>query len=178
MMKIGKTKLEAVIGNIAAMEVDAVVNPSNNMLWMGGGASASIRKNGGDSIESDALTRAPADIGSAVCTSAGTLKARWVIHAVLCDQDLVTNEKNIRQATGAVFREAETLKCTSIALPMLNTGEYDVEIHTAAAIMVDVTVNYLVTANKSLVRVVFAADKDSIKDIFSHALREKFTRHG
>ncbi|MFC1692873.1 macro domain-containing protein [Candidatus Latescibacterota bacterium] len=177
-MKIGKTHIDVFYGDIAALNVEAVVNPANNMLWIGGGFSGIIRKNGGKSIETEALALAPADIGSAVVTGAGDLKARWVIHAVVSGQDLVVHEESIRKTMGACYSKANEIGCTSIALPMLNARTLDVEIHKAAHLMIEETINYLVNENKTLVSVVFVEYPEEMKDIFKTTLRGMFSHHG
>lgn len=177
-MKIGKTRLEVFHGEVTGPDVEAVVNPANTMLWMGGGTSAVIRKAGGETIEKEALVKAPAEIGNVVVTGGGTLKSRWVFHAVITDQDLSTNEKFIQQTILACYKKADEIRCKSIAVPLLNSIEYDVEIHIAAHAIIEETVDYLVRENSSLERVVFIECGETEKDIFTTALYEKFTKHG
>ena len=178
-MIIGKTRLEIYNGDIVEADVDAVVNPANNMLWMGGGVSASIRKAGGESIEKEAIGKAPIEIGSATVTGAGSLKQRWVIHAVISGQDLVTDEESIRRAVQSCCVRADEINCTSIAIPLLNSISLDIEIHVAAQIIVDETVDYLLKGNTSIGRVIFVEPDETLKEnIFKNTLQEKFTRHG
>ena len=177
-MKIGKTKLEVVCGDITGISVEAVVNPANDMLWMGGGVSSQIRKAGGDSIEQEALAKAPAAIGDAVVTDAGDLHARKVIHAVVTGQDLVATEPAIRGAVTSSLKQADSLHCTSIAIPMLTTDISHIEVHIAACIIVEETVNYLINNNKSLEYVVFVEKDETIRDIINNVLMEMFTKHG
>ena len=177
-MKIGKTRLEVIYCGITKTDAEAVVNPANNMLWMGGGISSEIRKAGGKSIEKEALSKAPAEVGSAVVTSGGDMKARWIIHAVISGQDLTTNEQSIRSAVRACCIKANEINCKSVAIPLLNSATFDLEIHIAANIIVDETVNYLIKENNSLEHVVFVETDDKIKSIFKKALMEKFTKHG
>ena len=169
-MKIGKTRLEVLTGDITKADTEAVVNPANNMLWTGGGISAAIRKAGGESIESEALSRAPAEIGSAVVTGGGALNARHVL--------LSTNEKFISRAVRACYEKADEIHCKSIAMPLLDSGAFDVEIHLAAHIIVDETVDYFIKENSSIERIVFVEHDEKTKDIFSNALYDKFSKHG
>ena len=177
-MKTGKTRLEVLTGDITKADTEAVVNPANNMLWTGGGISAAIRKAGGESIESEALSKAPAEIGSAVVTGGGALEARWVLHAVIFGQDLSTNEEFIRRAVRACYEKAGEIHCKSIAMPLLDSGAFDVEVHLAAHIIVDETVDYFIKENSSIERIVFVEHDEKTKDIFSNALYDKFSKHG
>ena len=111
-MKIGKTHVEVSGEKIAKLDVNGIVNPANNMLWMGGGISSEIRKAGGKSIEEEALNKAPAETGDAVVTGAGDLKARWIIHAVISGQDLTVNEATLLKwlkKTGDFVKKEEPL---------------------------------------------------------------------
>ena len=177
-MKIGKAKIAVFYGDITKVDAEALINPANNMLWMGGGVSSAIRKAGGDSIEAEALSNAPAEIGSAVVTAAGDMKARWVIHAVISGQDLSTDVESIRRAARACFAKVNEIGCTSIAVPLLNTVDFDIEIHVAARIIVDEMVDFLINENKSLVHVVLVEHDGSLKNVFIETLQGKFSKHG
>jgi len=176
-MKIGKTRLEIVRVNIAELDVEGIVNPANNMLWMGGGISSEIRKAGGDSIETEALEKAPSDIGEAVVTGAGSLKARWIIHAVISNQNLSASEEAIRKAVTACLSKASKIGCKSLAFPVLALGTHDLEVHVIINITIDETVKYLVNEKHSLKYVVFVDRDESIREIFNTALLKKFTKH-
>ena len=176
-MKIGKTRLKVVGVNIAELDVEAIVNPANNMLWMGGGISSEIRKAGGDSIETEAMKKAPSDIGEAVVTGAGKLNARWIIHAVISEQNITTSEKAIRKAVTSCLSKANEIGCKSLAFPMLTLGAHDLEMHIVTNITVDETVKYLVNEKHSLENVVFVDRDKGIREIFNMTLLEKFTKH-
>lgn len=177
-MKIGKTMLEVLCAHITEVPVEAVVNPANDMLWMGGGVSALIRKVGGDTIESEALKKAPAVVGDAVVTGAGSMKVRWIIHAVISGQDLVATESSIRKAMRASLIQANAVGCSSLAIPMLTTEISHIEIHIVARSIVEETVHYLTQENKSLNYTVFVDHDESVRDIIDRALLEIFTKHG
>ena len=178
-MRIGKTKIEVAAQDISSVTVNAIVNPANTMLWMGGGVSSQLRKAGGASIETEALAKAPAELGSAVVTGAGKLGVRWIIHAVITDQNLEVTEPALRKAVRSSLKAADSLSCSSLALPLL-VGDFfaHFEIHVAARIIVEETVNYLVNENKTIEHVVFVEQKRDIRDIFERALLEMFTKHG
>lgn len=175
-MKIGRTKLETVSGDITKLAVDAIVNPANTMLWTGGGISARIRHEGGASIETEALSKAPAAIGSAVVTTAGTLPSKHVIHAVICGQDLATDENAIRSATEASLKKADAMHLSSLAIPLIDSASFDVEIHVAARSIVDVAVRYLVDMKTTLDRVVFVEHDEELRGVFDSALNDVFTK--
>lgn len=130
-------KVKVVQGDITDMEVDAIVNAANNHLWMGAGVAGAIKGKGGEEIEDEAMKQAPISVGQAVVTSAGKLKAKYVIHAAVMGQDLMTNEGNIKNATLNSLKKAEELKIKSIAFPAFGTGVGGFSTDKCAQIMLD-----------------------------------------
>jgi O-acetyl-ADP-ribose deacetylase len=152
----GGTLLEVIHGDITECSVDAVVNAANNYLWMGAGVAGAIKRKGGQVIEDEAVRQGPIPVGEAIVTSAGALKARYVIHAAAMGQDLVTNAEMIRQATINSLKRAMERRLESIALPALGTGVGGFPVHEAAQVMVEATCSALQNApQNSLKRVVF-----------------------
>src|SRR5512135_2970091 len=96
---IDKKILEVIKGDITAQETDAIVNAANNHLWMGGGVAGAIKRNGGEVIEEEAVAKGPIDVGKVILTSAGSLKAKYVLHAAVMGQDLHTDAVKIQAAT-------------------------------------------------------------------------------
>ncbi|MEM1627399.1 MAG: macro domain-containing protein [Sulfolobaceae archaeon] len=115
--------VEVVIGDITEMEVDAIVNPANEYLIMGGGVAGAIKRKGGEEIEKEALKHSPIPIGKAIATTAGKLKAKFVIHAptVKTPGGSSTIEW-VKMATEAAISEARRLKVKSIAFPLMGAG--------------------------------------------------------
>lgn len=121
-MRIGNTEIKIIQGDITDLRVDAIVNAANNKLVMGGGVAGAIKRKGGKIIEDEALKKGPIKIGGAVSTSAGSLPAKYVIHAATMGMDFKTDEEKIRNSCANALKEAERLKLTSIALPALGCG--------------------------------------------------------
>jgi len=78
-------------GDITTLEVDAIINPANSYGYMGGGVAGAIKEIGGQEIETEAVAKAPIPIGSAVITTAGSLKAKHIIHAPTMEQPSCLN---------------------------------------------------------------------------------------
>jgi O-acetyl-ADP-ribose deacetylase (regulator of RNase III) len=169
---VGKTTLEIVVGDIAALEVDAVVNAANNQLWMGSGVAGAIKRVGGQIIEEEAMRQGPIEPGDAVATTGGDLKAKWVIHAAVMGQDLRTDANLIAQCTSRVLEIADgAISVRSIALPALGTGVGGFPIYACASIMVGRVRAYLDEHRRSsLRRVVFCAYDDVGMAAFKNAL--------
>ena len=144
---------------------------------MGGGVSASIRHASGKSVEDEAASHAPAQIGDAIVTGGGSSQAGHIIHAVVSGQDLVSSESAVEKAIAEAVRTADDKMCTSIAIPLPVTEHGGIEIHRLARLCVKVLVDYLVNENKNLTRCVFVdANKDN-SAIIRESLMEMFSSH-
>ncbi len=115
-------EISIIQGDIAEQETDAIVNAANNHLWMGSGVAGAIKRKGGDEIEKEAVKKGPIEIGDAIATTAGKLKAKYVIHAAGMGQDLATSAMIVRKTTTASLKVADDLKLKSIAFPAIGTG--------------------------------------------------------
>lgn len=148
-------KIELFRGDITQLEADALVNAANNHLWMGAGVAGAIRRAGGSRIEAEAVSRGPIAVGEAVVTTAGSLRAQYVIHAAVMGPDLATDAEKIRLATRNSLLQAAELGIESIAFPALGTGVGGFPVAECARIMIDEVLAYP-SGETSLKKVVFA----------------------
>jgi O-acetyl-ADP-ribose deacetylase len=160
-------EVEVVEGDIAELDVDAVANAANNELWMGAGVAGAIKRAGGSGIEAEAVAQGPIEVGEAVATSGGSLKARNVIHGAVMGQDLRTDADLLRKTTRRVLEVADEVGARSLALPAFGTGVGGFPLDECAAIMVDEVSSY---EPQSLERVVFAVFGDDAETAFRDAL--------
>ena len=123
-------------GDICDLEVDAIVNPANVTLWMSTGVAGAIKRRGGDAIEFAAVRQAPVALGDAIVTEAGTLGARWIIHAVSLDHERRTSASAIERAVRSALARARELGVETLALPALGTGVGGFPLDEAARITV------------------------------------------
>lgn len=175
MISVSGVALEIVRGDITEEDVDAIVNAANNHFWMGAGVAGAIKKKGGDKIEVEATAQGPVDVGCAVITSGGKLKARQVIHAAGMGQDLRTNVGKVAAATRSSLDLAVENSLTSIALPAIGTGVGGLSIEAAAKAMIDVTVDRLLSDTKPLACVRFVLLDESGFDAYRSYLTAKFS---
>lgn len=126
------------IGDITEEDVDAIVNPSNSLGIMGGGVALAIKKKGGEIIEEEAKRKAPIPVGKAVATTAGKLKAKYVIHATTMEMPAEKiGIENVKKATRAALECAKEIKAKKIAFPGMGTGVGGVDKKQAAKIMIE-----------------------------------------
>ncbi len=156
-------KIVIVKGDITEMEVDAIVNPANTHLLMGGGVAGAIRRKGGEDIQREALRKSPINIGEAVETTAGNLKAKYVIHApTVRSPGGRSNPEFVRKAVRAAIRKAEELGLRSIAFPAMGAGIGGVPVDIA----VKITLEEALMSN--LDKVILVAWSDEDFRIFRH----------
>ncbi|HYN74690.1 MAG TPA: O-acetyl-ADP-ribose deacetylase [Candidatus Limnocylindria bacterium] len=118
-------------GDIADAAVDAVVNAANSSLMGGGGVDGAIHRRGGPQIlEACRALRAGSlaeglPVGQAVATTAGNLRARWVIHTV---GPVFSVEQDRTHLLASAFREclqvADAIGAESVAFPAISAGVY------------------------------------------------------
>ncbi len=120
--RVGTTTIRLYLGNIAEYDGDAVANAANDRLWMGSGVAGALKRKGGDEIEIEAMRLGPIPRGNVVCTGGGRLKAKFVIHAAVMGQDLVTSGEIIREATKNVLALCDDRNMRRVALPAFGTG--------------------------------------------------------
>ncbi len=110
-------------GDITRAKVDAIVNPANSLMIMGGGVAGAIRRAGGEEIEREARRYAPVPVGRAVATGAGRLPAKYVIHAPTMERPAMRIPlENAVKATRAALEEATRIGARSIAFPAMGAG--------------------------------------------------------
>jgi O-acetyl-ADP-ribose deacetylase (regulator of RNase III) len=160
-------RLEVVEGDITALEVDAIANAANNALWMGAGVAGAIKRAGGEEIEREAVAQGPIEVGGAVATGAGRLRAKHVVHGAVMGQDLRTNEELVRRTTESCLALADELGCRSLALPAFGTGVGGFPLDDCARIMVETARAH---EPSSLELVVFAVFGDDARGAFEAAL--------
>jgi O-acetyl-ADP-ribose deacetylase (regulator of RNase III) len=110
-------------GDITKVVADAIVNPANSLMIMGGGVAGAIRRAGGSEIEEEARRHAPVPVGKAVATGAGRLRAKYVIHAPTMERPAMTIPlENAVKATRAALEVARDLDIKSVAFPAMGAG--------------------------------------------------------
>ena len=168
-MKIRNTGIRIIQGDITGLEVDAIVNAANNELVMGGGVAGAIKRKGGKGIEGEAVKKGPIEIGGAVSTSAGSLPAKYVIHAATMGLDFKTDEARIRSSCANALKEAEKLNVSSIAFPALGCGVGGFPEIGAAKIMAQEVLRHIWFdfPDSSLKEITFALFNKSAYDIFN-----------
>ena len=131
-------------GDITEQDIDAIVNAANHTLLGGGGVDGAIHRRGGPEILAECQKirkeKYPDGLptGQAVATTAGRLKARWVIHTV---GPRYAESKDKSQLLADCFRNslavADELRAATVAFPAISTGVYRWPVDDAARLALE-----------------------------------------
>ena len=170
--KLGPYTIEVVKGDITKLGVDAIVNPANSLMIMGGGVAGAIKRVGGYEIEVEARRYAPVPVGEAIVTSAGKLSAKYIIHAPTMERPAMrTTVDKVRAAVRAALRKASELGVTSIAFPGMGTGVGGLDPNEAAKVMVEEITKYLSRGLIKPSRIILVAYDDTLYQAFLNAVK-------
>lgn len=176
-VKIGDCKVELVKGDITRLKADAIVNAANSWLKHGGGVAGAIVREGGRIIqeESDRIVRerGPIKVGGAVYTSAGSLKAKYIIHTVGPRMGEDDEDEKLRNATLNSLKLAEQLSLSSIVLPAVSTGIFGYPKDRCAQVMLKAIKDYILSGGRLKEIMLCLYDEETYR-IFEEALWKIF----
>lgn len=133
-------KIEALRADIAALEVDAIVNAANRALAGGGGVDGAIHRAAGAAELHAACARlGGCETGDAKATPGFGLKARWIIHTVgpVWHGGTRGEEELLASCYRRSLEVADELGATSVAFPAISTGVYGYPPPAAARVAVE-----------------------------------------
>jgi O-acetyl-ADP-ribose deacetylase (regulator of RNase III) len=156
--------VRVVRGDLTESDADAIVNAANSYLQHGGGVAAAIVRKGGKVIqeESDRIGYVP--VGGAALTSGGSLKARYVIHAVGPMWGEGNEDEKLQKAVRSVLSLAAEQKFSSFAMPAISAGIFGFPKDRCARIIVKEIARFLSENTSSLKQAdIVLMDPDIIK---------------
>lgn len=134
--RFGEAALELVEDDITRESVDAIVNAANERLACGGGVDGAVHQAGGPSIMAECRRIGGCPTGHVVSTTAGTLFAKRVLHAV--GPIWRGGQNGEPELLASCYREALTLAeregLESVAFPSISTGVYGYPVDQAARV--------------------------------------------
>jgi O-acetyl-ADP-ribose deacetylase len=162
---------EAILGDITALAVDAIVNAANTTLLGGGGVDGAIHRAAGPELLAECRTLGGCPTGEARITAGYRLKARHVIHAVgpVWRGGGAGEDGLLAGCYRHALALAQAHGLRSIAFPAISTGIYGFPKPRAAAIAVAETRGFL--ARETIVeRVLFACFDDATLALYASEL--------
>lgn len=156
-------------GEIAELEVDAVVVAATESLFMTAGAATSVKRRAGAEVERAAVEQGPIPPGTAVATSGGELPAPYVIHAVAVGHDRIADARTLESAVRAALAFAVPLQLRRIAVAPLGIEHGAFAPDEAATVLVPTIID--AARDTPIESVVLAASHASEVQALSDAVR-------
>jgi O-acetyl-ADP-ribose deacetylase (regulator of RNase III) len=167
------TQLELLEGDITELDVEAIVNPANEDLQLGGGISGVIRTKGGPAVQEECDRIGHTPVGTAVMTGAGDLAVRQIIHAVGPRMGEGDEDRKLAAAVRSSLALADRNGLKSMAIPAISTGIFGFPIDRCARILLTEVHRYLQGGTK-LERVVVCLFGEEAFNVFRRELRRGF----
>ena len=156
---IGPSSLTIVFGDLTTSQADVLVSSDNDMLTMGGGVSAAILRAGGEAILLDASKKIPAEVGDVLVTTAGTLPAKHVFHAITIGEGVLDAREIVRRATRKCLNLIDVLGLSSIAFPAIGAGSAGFAYDDVAVEMADVIAEQLRCGSRAIEVTIYLLDR-------------------
>lgn len=137
-VKINDRKIRLIRGDITDLDVDAFVYYAQPNLVLGSGFGGAIASRGGAKIQEELKQCGTLSVGDAVVTSAGNLKARYIIHAVGPRFHEEETERKLRTTMENALRRAEEKGIQRLAVPAMGAGFFRVPLETCSRITLEV----------------------------------------
>lgn len=141
---IGSSTLSIEFGDITTSRADVIVSSDDSDLSMGGGVSAAILRAAGQSLLLEAAKHIPVQLGDVVVTSAGSLPAKHVFHAITIGDSDSAGKAIAAATTARALSLVRSLGLKSIAFPAIGAGVArfaleDVAVEMTEAIVADLS---------------------------------------
>jgi O-acetyl-ADP-ribose deacetylase (regulator of RNase III) len=169
------TKITFEKGDITEKWADAIVNPANTDLVLDAGIAGAILRKGGGRIQEECERIGPIPLGEAVVTTAGSLKAFYVIHAAVIAPGGQATADSIRQATHNTLLHTEGKAFKTLAFPALGTGAAGFPMEQCAEIMIKEVLEHLKTRS-SLETIYFVLFDDAALAAFEETYKKATVR--
>ncbi|XP_028404138.1 core histone macro-H2A.1-like isoform X2 [Dendronephthya gigantea] len=155
-------------GNIAEIDVDAIVHPSNAKLNLAGEVGNALKKAGGEAFEEEvknlAKDKSPLEVADAAICQGHGFPAKFVIHINSPTASQKDALAKIEEAVKNVLTLADEKNLKSIALPSIGSGANKLPKQATAEVILRAISDYFVSVMATSLKVVYFVlyDNESI----------------
>lgn len=158
-------------GDITLAEVDAIVNPANQLLQHGGGLAGLLSRKAGPVLQKESNIwveeHGPVTHENPAYTSAGKLPFKTIIHAVGPVWGSGDEKQKLEQAVLGALSLTEEMDLSSVALPAISTGIFGFPLQEASVVILGAVDAYLSQGSGKLQQVQVVLYDDLAGDVFS-----------
>ncbi|KAF6716797.1 Poly [ADP-ribose] polymerase 14 [Oryzias melastigma] len=174
-------------GDICSFSVDAVVNAANEDLQHIGGLALALLKAAGPELQklSDDYVAKNGKLrpGDAVVTDACNLSCKYVIHAVgprFSNSDKKTSVSRLKSAVKQSLRQADSVSCSSIALPAISSGIFGFPVQLCAETIAQAVREFCDSPQgpRSLTEIYLVDNKEDTIKVMATAVSKEFSDLG
>jgi O-acetyl-ADP-ribose deacetylase (regulator of RNase III) len=141
--KVKNGVIRVVKGDLTMFEADALVFYARPDLLLGSGFGSAISVRGGPTIQQELKQFGEVEVGQAVVTAAGNLKAKKIVHAVGPRFQEADMENKLRATITSALKKADEAGAKSVVMPPMGAGFYGVPLDVSAAITIETAEQYL-----------------------------------
>jgi len=165
------TKVRIIRGDLTQSNSDAIVNAANSHLQHGGGVAGAIVRKGGQVIQEESNKIGYVPVGSCALTTGGSLKAKYIIHAVGPRWGEGDEENKLKNAVESTLKIAAEKKFKTISMPAISAGIFGFPKERCARIIVNEAVGFLRNNETSLKEIDICLVDDDIIKFFETELK-------
>jgi O-acetyl-ADP-ribose deacetylase (regulator of RNase III) len=155
--RIQNCSLQLITQDITDFEVEAFVFYAQPNLALGSGYGSAIARRGGPSIKTELDKIGSLPLTEAAVTPGGSLKAKYVVHAVGPTFQEEQIESKLRATIVNALKRAEEKGIRQIALPLMGVGFYGISLAACSQIMMETIEDYL-SRGSSLSEIIICAN--------------------
>ncbi|XP_036380413.1 core histone macro-H2A.1 isoform X4 [Megalops cyprinoides] len=158
-------KLQVVQADIATIDSDAVIHPTNSTFHTGGEVGSALEKKGGkefgEAVQELRKKNGPLEVAGAALTSGFGLPAKFVIHCHSPGWGSDKCEELLDKTVKNCLALADEKKLKSVAFPSIGSGRNGFPKQTAAQLILKAISSYFVATMSSSIKTVYFVLFDS-----------------
>ncbi|MER3473981.1 MAG: hypothetical protein C4335_08095 [Armatimonadota bacterium] len=105
------------VRSLRQLRADALMVPSNRLLWMGARVAKRVRDEAGDLVEEEARRHAPLPPGGVVATGGGMLRVRLILHVNILNEFQIATQDLLTTALDNAFIACEQAGASRVLIP-------------------------------------------------------------